>query len=268
MYSIDAQSTVRIVQITDTHLNATDDGHLLGMNTRQSLCYVLELIQKSKQQSDLLLLTGDLSQDGSLASYQFLEKALNGLESPSFWLPGNHDNPIAYASVASEGTRSERLIRTKHWQLVLLDSQVPGKVYGGLSSSELAFLEQCLSDQPDLHTLVAFHHHPLDVGCRWMQGIGIRNSDALFEVLGRHSNVKSLLWGHVHQAFDQTLNGIRMLATPSTCVQFVPGSDEFSVDSQGPGYRWLDLMPDGTIETGIERVDHIEFEIDYSVKGY
>ncbi|CFP64976.1 cAMP phosphodiesterase [Bordetella pertussis] len=30
-----------------------------------------------------------------------------------------------------------------------------------------------------------------------------------------------LLWGHVHQEFDCRRHNLRMLATPSTCFQFV-----------------------------------------------
>ena len=61
---------------------------------------------------------------------------------------------------------------------------------------------------------------------------------------------------------------MRLLASPSTCVQFAPGSEEFQVDSEAPGYRWLRLLPDGRLETGVSRVTGIDFEIDYSVRGY
>ena len=61
---------------------------------------------------------------------------------------------------------------------------------------------------------------------------------------------------------------VRLLASPSTCVQFTPGSEDFAVDTLAPGYRWLRLLPDGTLETGVARVTGIDFEIDYSIKGY
>ena len=59
-----------------------------------------------------------------------------------------------------------------------------------------------------------------------------------------------------------------MLSTPSTCVQFEPESDEFSVEKIPPGYRWMQLNPDGSIDTRVSRVEGIDFEIDWSVKGY
>ena len=66
----------------------------------------------------------------------------------------------------------------------------------------------------------------------------------------------------------QQRGGIRLLASPSTCVQFAPGSEEFQVDTTAPGYRWLRLHADGRLETGVSRVTGIHFEVDYSVKGY
>ena len=62
--------------------------------------------------------------------------------------------------------------------------------------------------------------------------------------------------------------GVSLLASPSTCVQFAPGSEEFKVGNESPGYRWLQLYPDGRLETGVSRVTGIEFVIDYTVKGY
>jgi Icc protein len=64
-----------------------------------------------------------------------------------------------------------------------------------------------------------------------------------------------MLWGHVHQASDHLRNGIRLMSTPSTCSQFRPNSDDFAVDERPPGYRWLELYPDGTIETEIRWLD-------------
>jgi Icc protein len=90
----------------------------------------------------------------------------------------------------------------------------------------------------------------------------------LFAVVERFAQVRGLLWGHIHQEFDQQRKGVRLLASPSTCVQFKPGSEEFQVDSTAPGYRWLRLHANGRLETGVSRVTGIPFEVDYSVKGY
>lgn len=268
MYLLNADGVIRIVQITDTHLNATEDGHLLGMKTLHSLRCVLNLMQAEESNPHAILMTGDLSQDGSEASYRYLYQELKPLSAPSFWLPGNHDIKANMMAVVHGTDASQRLIRTPHWQLILLDSSVHGKVYGSLSDEELEFASRCLQERPDLHSLVAFHHHPIAMGSRWIDTIGVRNGQHALDQLAHFSNLRCLIWGHVHQESDQQFEQIRMLSTPSTCVQFTPGSSDFEVDTQSPGFRWIHLFPDGEIETGVKRVKGIEFEVDYSVKGY
>lgn len=268
MYSFDTDTTLRLVQITDTHLSEPENGHLLGMQTLHSLLCVLGLIQKNHPMIDAMLVTGDLSQDGSRMSYQRLQATLATLPYPAFWLPGNHDDPATMALVSQGTVLDERILRNRHWQIVMLNSRVAGKVYGYLEESELAILDSALQAAEGRFTMICFHHHPVDMDCRWIDRIGIRNADALFARIENNPLVKLLLWGHVHQESDQMLNHVRLLSTPSTCVQFEPRTDDFSVDTVAPGYRWIDLHADGSISTGVNRVCDIAFEVDYSVKGY
>ena len=60
-----------------------------------------------------------------------------------------------------------------------------------------------------------------------------------------------MVWGHVHQAFEGTRRGVRLIATPSTCAQFQPRSDQFVIDNQPPAYRLLTLHSNGAIDTGV-----------------
>lgn len=260
---------LRVVQITDSHLFAESDGRLLGMNTRRSLNMVLDQIAAGDP-FDVLLCTGDLSQDHTPESYRAFHDATQRLDAPeTYWYPGNHDAlPTMRSVLPGDSPLLARLVRKQHWQLVLLDSTIPGKVPGRLGERQLAHLETCLSEAPALHTLVCCHHQPVPVGCTWLDTQIICDAGRLFEVIDAHDNVRGILWGHIHQELDRERNGVRLLATPSTCVQFEPDSEDFSVDRLPPGYRRLGLHPDGRIDTVVERVLPFDFEIDYSVKGY
>jgi Icc protein len=59
----------------------------------------------------------------------------------------------------------------------------------------------------------------------------------------------------VHQVHDTERNGVKLFSTPSTCAQFLPLSNSFAIDRRPPGYRWLDLNPDGTITTEVVWVE-------------
>jgi Icc protein len=66
----------------------------------------------------------------------------------------------------------------------------------------------------------------------------------------------------VHQSFDSRRHGVRLLATPSACLQFVPQSNEFCVDTRPPAYRRLTLHADGTLDTEVVWVDQVYGALD------
>jgi Icc protein len=259
---------VLLVQLSDSHLYAEASAKLLGMETRDSLQRVIEQVLQEQPQIDLVLGTGDLSQDGSEASYARFRDMTAQLPAPVRWLPGNHDEVPAMREACVGRDLLEPLVDVGNWRVTLLDSSIPGAVPGYLNDGQLALLERALSEAPERHHLICLHHHPVPIGCAWMDPIGVRNPEALFAVLERFSQVRAVLWGHIHQEFDQPRGALRLLASPSTCVQFAPGSQEFQVDSSAPGYRWLRLFGDGRLETGVSRVTGIDFEVDYTIKGY
>lgn len=263
-----SDSSVLLVQLSDSHLFAAADGKLLGMNTHDSLQRVIERVLDEQPQIDLILASGDLSQDGSLASYQRFRQLHEQIPAPARWFAGNHDELPAMHTACADSDLLQPIIDLGNWRIILLDTSIPGAVPGHCSAEQLALLEQALQTAGERHVLVSFHHHPVSIGCRWMEPIGIRNPEALFAVIDRYAQVRALLWGHIHQEFDQLRNGVRLLASPSTCVQFAPGSEEFQVDQEAPGYRWLRLHADGRLDTAVSRVVGIHFDVDYSIKGY
>jgi Icc protein len=263
-----ANSSVLLVQLSDSHLFAHADDKLLGMNTRDSLQRVIERVLDEQADIDLLLASGDLSQDGSLASYQAFRQMLGQIPAPARWFPGNHDDVAVMQAACAGSELLQPIIDLGNWRIVLLDSSIAGAVPGFLAPEQLALLTQALQSAGTRHVLVSLHHHPVSIGCRWMEPIGLRNPEALFALLDAYPQVRAVLWGHIHQEFDQQRNAVRLLASPSTCVQFAPGSEEFQVDQEAPGYRWLRLHADGRLDTGVSRVTGIPFEVDYSVKGY
>jgi Icc protein len=259
---------LRFVQFTDTHLFADDKGKLLGLETARSLSSVVNDIRRLPPQ-DFMLATGDLAQDASEEAYRRLMSLTDPLATPIFWVPGNHDDVRQMQRLLmGKYWHPQKHLLGEHWQIILLNSAVPGKVHGQFSDDELARLERLLREHPGHHTLLVLHHQPVPVGCRWLDGIGLKNSAALFALLARYPNVKGILWGHVHQEFDKQLSGMRLMATPSTCVQFEPGAEDFSAGRQEPGYRQVELHPDGSIHSRVHRSEAFSFTVDYSIKGY
>ena len=261
--------TIRIVQLTDTHLKAYSGGTLLGLDTDHSLQAVVDLVLREYLEPDLLLGTGDLADSGAGDAYRRLIGYFDQITPDHYWLPGNHDLRDVMIDVASE-RRLPGEIRIGNWQIVMLDSQLPGEVGGHLGSAELQRLEEALEDAAgaELYSLLCLHHQPVPVGCDWLDEQMVADADAFFALLERFPGVRGVLWGHVHQQVDRDRGGIRLMASPSTCVQFAPGSEDFLADTSPPGYRWLDLHADGSLETGVSRVRDVTFDVDLDSGGY
>lgn len=247
---------LRFIQITDTHLFDRAEGTLRGVNTAESLAVVVAHIRARLQPIDGILATGDLSHDGGTPSYRRLIHLLRPLNASTYCLPGNHD-ALGVFGCTLKGTRVQsggRLLRDD-WQLIFLDSALPGAVHGRLRQRELERLDAALAEQPQQHALVCLHHQPVPVGSAWLDKLMLDNAAALFDVLDRHPQVRGLLWGHVHQAYDAMRHQVRLLSGPASCIQFKPDCEEFTLDDLPPGYRWLELYADGHIETGIDYAD-------------
>lgn len=263
---------VRILQITDTHLFAGETDTLLGINTLHSYHAVLDAIVKQQLPADLIVATGDLVQDQSTRAYQRFTDGIARLPAPCVWLPGNHDyQPSMAQELAAAGiSPSKQVLLGDQWQILLLDSQVQSVPHGELSDDQLIWLDNCLAQQPDRHTVVMLHHHPLASGCTWLDQHSLRNSHMLAEVLTRYQNIEGILCGHIHQDLDVMWNGIRMLATPSTCVQFKPHCTNFTLDTAAPGWRYLELTTgdNPSLTTQLFRLDTDEFSPDLGSDGY
>src|SRR5690349_10222369 len=83
---------LRIIQISDMHLFGDRKGVLLGVNTNDSFQAVVDLILPEKNNLDLILLTGDLAQDGSFEAYRSIAEILQVFNVPIYFIPGNHDD--------------------------------------------------------------------------------------------------------------------------------------------------------------------------------
>ena len=261
--------TLRILQITDTHLYAGPDGTLLGLNTLASFTDVMHQALSEAGKVDLILATGDLVHDASPEGYQVAADMFSGVGCPVYCIPGNHDIPKVMEKHVVRGKVSTPFAaRHGNWLLVMMNSILLKSEGGHFTLDELKRLRQVLNENRDAHVMICMHHQPVPVGSAWMDSMQVDNAGKFFQVIDKFDNIRCLLWGHVHQTFDAERNGVRLLATPSTCIQFTPCQDNFGIDNVPPGYRWIGLLPDGRIETGVKRLPAVPPGIDFGSFGY
>jgi Icc protein len=241
--------------LTDLHLFGAETGLLRGVRTLASAAAALAQARGEDWPPDALLVTGDIVHDDP-AGYTHFHRLFATLGIPVLCLPGNHDDPRAMRrALAKPPFVMGGHVDIGRWRIVLLDSVQAGQAGGALSPTRLAALAAALEQAGERHVLVCLHHHPVPLGSRWLDQVALANPEAFFAVIDGHPGVRGILWGHVHQSFDALRNGVRLLATPSTCVQFRPRAERFGLDSLPPAYRTLELRADGSIATELVWVE-------------
>ena len=246
---------MRLSQLTDCHLLDDPKARLGGVDTQATLAAVIDELARADPAPDVILATGDLTQLGEAGAYGRMQSLLQRLAMPVYCLPGNHDHRETFAAaMPGDGIHVTRSLCRGGWQLIFLDSTIPGEDDGRLSEGELTALDDALGAHPDHHALVCLHHHPVVVGGAWRDAVSLENPDDLFAVLDRHRCVRGMLFGHIHQAFEGYHHGVKLMGTPSTCFQFVDDNGHLGIAEDPPAYRRLALAPDGAIESTIQWV--------------
>lgn len=261
--------SLNVLQLTDSHLYADPSRCLLGINTLETFDQVLAQALLESGRPDLLLATGDLVHDASDTGYKRLMGRFKLAEIPTYCLPGNHDLPGKMKQLMNQdNVHCLPSVQAKGWSLIFLDSTIPDNDGGSIDARQMSLLKVLLEAHPEKHTLICMHHHPLPVGSRWMDTMALNNPGVFFGLLRHHPQVKAILCGHIHQAFESRHNGVRLIGSPSTCVQFTAGEDDFSIDPTPPGYRWIGLQPNGEVLTGIGSLPKIPSGLDLASMGY
>ncbi|MFL2545779.1 MAG: metallophosphoesterase [Candidatus Rariloculaceae bacterium] len=244
---------VVLLHLTDMHLHAAADSRMRGVATYETFLAVLEQVQRdTRWPPDAIVVTGDIVQDESRAGYERFRATLERFKIPVYCLPGNHDDPQLMSEVLADAPFQVcGDTNLADWILIFLSTFSAGDDGGRLGTDTLADLDARLSANVDRHALICMHHQPLPMGSAWLDGAGLRDADEFLACIERHSQVRAVLWGHVHQASDRLRDGVRYLSSPSTCAQFLPDNDSFALDSRPPGMRWLSLGADGEIQSEI-----------------
>jgi Icc protein len=250
---------MRLLHLTDLHVFADPAAEIRGVRTRDTFERVLAAVDAQFDDTDRLVITGDLTHDEQLETYRFLRARLHRWLPKLRVVPGNHDDRALLRSVFHDRVAAcgERIVFDDDdggWRLIGLDSHVPGKLHGELGTAQCDWLAEKLNAHPDRPACLFLHHPPLAVQSDWLDRIGLVDAGEFHATIHPFPQVRGVICGHIHQERTVLHNGVLFLATPSTGVQFRPQTETLEVDAQRPGYRVIDLEPDGTLRTRVERI--------------
>ncbi|MDP4769359.1 MAG: metallophosphoesterase, partial [OM182 bacterium] len=214
-----ASRTYTVFQFTDSHLSADPAACMRGVNTTDSLKAVTALAS-ALALPDAIVATGDLSQDGSEASYLRFREEVSQPNIPLRWLPGNHDDATMMLRCSGAGDRAgasageePQPLRLGKWHIITLHSQVLGAEQGALDAVSLRRLEGELAaaDAVSEYVLLCVHHNPLRTGAKWMDTIDLTNGSELLAMLNKHPSARALVHGHIHHKFERRVGNVQVL---------------------------------------------------------
>lgn len=216
-----------ILQISDTHI--VPEGALVSgrLDTADAVARLVTRISCIRDQIgpiDALLVSGDLSDDGSVESYARFKSLVAPLGLPIHVIPGNHDtrDPMraAFANGLPETGPLNWTRQLGAIHLIGLDTLVEGQGAGMLSQESLSFLKNTLSQAADAPVLLALHHPPFACGIGFMDDIGLTNREALCDLLAEYTGTLRIVCGHIHTMIVSNISGHVAVSAPSPCSTF------------------------------------------------
>lgn len=231
------QHSYRLVQISDCHLVAEPDGWFCGVQPYRQLELLLKSIQH--QQPDAFILTGDLTQDHSIASYQLLVQLFSEWSCPVFYLPGNHDDvELMQQAFSLPPFQADTEVSLGNWRLCLLNSKGATPA-GYFDESRQRQLQQQLQSYPaDSAVWLFCHHHISPMGSFIDQHIQL-DAQALWQIITADWRIKGFSHGHCHYGYAKIQQGIQLVGCPASSVQFLLTPDYQPVAGRAGYIEWM-----------------------------
>ena len=254
-------NSARVVQISDCHLLADEGAEYYGVDTYASLSAVCDAIASLDIPPDVLLVTGDHAEDGSVAAYRRSLVALEKVNAAVFTLPGNHDNPDNMRrAFADSEVNVMGVAEVGAWRVITLNSQLVGHAHGFVDARSIEYLHDEAIKANGTPVAVALHHSPVPE-CE-SSGCHIQNNEEFLGALKAHDNIRLVVSGHVHKSVEKRIAHTDMLTTPSTFAQVWHAQNGESedhedfclshkLDASRHGYRIIDLCDDGSFRTEV-----------------
>lgn len=189
-----------IAQLSDIHIGGMNAG------SGERFSAALAEVNRMSRQPDLVLLTGDLTHNGTAVEWDEFKDRLRVLDAPWAAIPGNHDRDIAEIA-------GHRSLAAGPLRLVLLDTSTDV-----FTTDDEVWLDAELMRHPDVPTVVAIHQPPFETGIWWMDCLGLKGADLFERVVRRHEQVIKVLSGHVHRLIQTNWGGCSLWVCPSTAV--------------------------------------------------
>ena len=229
-----------IAQLSDIHVRPRGRLYKDVVDSNRQFSKAIAHLQSLDRRPDLVLITGDLVDEGHPDEYASLSELLAELRLPCRVIPGNHYNRECLRAALSDHTYlpaqgpMHYCLDGHPMRIVALDTSVPGRHHGALDEAGLAWLRATLQADRVTPTLVLMHHPPFLSGIPYLDQYRYPDTEPLAEILRSVSNVEAVLCGHVHRTMIRRWAGTVVACCPSTTTEI-----GLQLDARAQPQSWL-----------------------------
>ena len=219
------------LHLTDLHL-APPGQLVVGIDPLRQMQSVYERIKLLDVSPTFIVVSGDLTENGSAESYEVVKEALHELggenrDTPVLLGLGNHDDRKTFRSVVLGEENSDNLEPYCYsrpldgLRVIMLDSLIPGHPNGSLGVTQLAWLQEELQAPAAKGNLIVLHHPCRLAGpVHHYPAFVLREAAALEAIVARHQDrIVGVLAGHSHQANSAPFGGTLHVTAPAVLRQ-------------------------------------------------
>ncbi len=219
------------VHISDSHIGPDRAYSLHGVPTLTCLEQVISLINALPEPPDFVLHTGDVSTDRSPESYAITAEALSGLQTPVYYVRGNHDDPALMREMLdslphASGDRRAPLDYTfsvNGERFLVLDacSEAVPDPQGHLTETQLEWVRAEV-DAHDSPLTVLLHYPLFPMASPWLNANMLvdNGADLHRALLPARDWLRGVFLGHMHRSCQLVRDGITYTCAGSTALQY------------------------------------------------
>ena len=211
-----------IAQISDPHVRPRGVLYNGVVDSNEALSRAVRHLMSLSPQPDLVLITGDLVDEGAADEYTEVLYRLRKLSLPTLVIPGNHDEASAFRAAFADHVYLPETGRLSYAadtfgpvRVVAFDVTVPGEHHGAVDAAALAWLDETLAGDPGRPTVIMMHQPPLDCGVPYLDAYKCEGAEEIAAVIARHPQVERVLCGHVHRFMQARFAGTILCTAPS-----------------------------------------------------
>lgn len=214
-----------IAHLSDPHIRPTGSLYKDVVDANAALAAAVAQVNALDPLPDLVLLSGDVTEEGLPEEYAAARRILDALRPPLLAIPGNHDRREGFRAAFAHlpDLPAEGPLHVAHGghgpvRILGLDVTVPGRHHGAVEETHLAWLDAALAAEPHRPTLLMLHHQPFRCGVPYLDTYRCFGAEALDAVVARHAQVERVLCGHVHRLMQRRFGGTLLTTAPSTAT--------------------------------------------------